>query len=221
MARRFGRLPTMMSTPQSPVIAVMMTGAPLDRAIRATWSSNSVPDIAAVTSSWGCAVRTPRIAPRTKWGAAAKIIGATAATTRLHSGVAPSTHTTAPRPTAAITCHFSATRRMVEGRTDVDHQPHRVSPGQPGRRNSGYPICEMSCQLQYLAVDVGINLHIMSDELAELEGQTPVEHALAGGDPQRVGSFKYYFAEERWEWSPQVQRMHGYEPGSVEPTTDL
>jgi fructose-specific component phosphotransferase system IIB-like protein len=70
-------------------------------------------------------------------------------------------------------------------------------------------------------VDVGINLQIMSDELAELEGETPVEHALAGGDPQRVGSFKYYFAEERWEWSPQVQRMHGYEPGSVEPTTDL
>lgn len=60
----------------------------------------------------------------------------------------------------------------------------------------------------------------MSDELAEFEGQTPIEHALAG-DPQRVGSFKYYFAQERWEWSPQVQRMHGYEPGSVEPTTDL
>jgi ANTAR domain/PAS fold len=61
----------------------------------------------------------------------------------------------------------------------------------------------------------------MTDELAELGGQTPIEQALAGGDPQRVGSFKYFFAEERWEWSPQVQRMHGYEPGSVEPTTDL
>ena len=61
----------------------------------------------------------------------------------------------------------------------------------------------------------------MTDELAELGGQTPIEQALAGGDPQRVGSFKYFFADERWEWSPQVQRMHGYEPGSVEPTTDL
>jgi fructose-specific component phosphotransferase system IIB-like protein len=61
----------------------------------------------------------------------------------------------------------------------------------------------------------------MTDELAELGGQTPVEYALAGGDPQRVGSFKFYFADERWEWSPQVERMHGYEPGSVDPTTDL
>jgi hypothetical protein len=61
----------------------------------------------------------------------------------------------------------------------------------------------------------------MTDELGELDGQTPIEQALAGGDPQRVGSFKFIFASERWEWSPQVQRMHGYEPGSVEPTTDL
>ena len=61
----------------------------------------------------------------------------------------------------------------------------------------------------------------MTDDLAEVGGQTPIEQALAGGDPHRVGSFKYFFAEERWEWSPQVQRMHGYEPGAVEPTTDL
>lgn len=61
----------------------------------------------------------------------------------------------------------------------------------------------------------------MTDELADLEGQTPVEHALAGGEPQRVGWFRFYFAEERWEWSPQVERMHGYEPGTVHPTTDL
>jgi fructose-specific component phosphotransferase system IIB-like protein len=61
----------------------------------------------------------------------------------------------------------------------------------------------------------------MSDELADLEGQTPVEHALVGGEPQRVGWFRFYFADERWEWSPQVERMHGYEPGTVHPTTDL
>ncbi len=61
----------------------------------------------------------------------------------------------------------------------------------------------------------------MTDELAELEGQLPIEHALAGGEPQRVGWFRFYFADERWEWSPQVQRMHGYEPGTVHPTTEL
>jgi fructose-specific component phosphotransferase system IIB-like protein len=61
----------------------------------------------------------------------------------------------------------------------------------------------------------------MTDEATDLEGQMSVEHALAGGEPQRVGWFRFYFADERWEWSPQVQRMHGYEPGTVEPTTDL
>ncbi|OIN78959.1 PAS and ANTAR domain-containing protein [Mycobacterium malmoense] len=48
-----------------------------------------------------------------------------------------------------------------------------------------------------------------------------VEQALAGGTPQRVGWFRFHFADRRWEWSEQVQRMHGYEPGNVTPTTDL
>ncbi|MFO7163925.1 MAG: PAS domain-containing protein, partial [Mycolicibacterium hassiacum] len=61
----------------------------------------------------------------------------------------------------------------------------------------------------------------MSDELAGYGAQSPLEYALAGGEPQRVGSFTFYFADERWEWSPQVARMHGFEPGTVEPTAEL
>jgi hypothetical protein len=41
------------------------------------------------------------------------------------------------------------------------------------------------------------------------------------GAPQRVGWFRFYFDDQRWEWSEQVQRMHGYEPGTVTPTTEL
>ncbi len=48
-----------------------------------------------------------------------------------------------------------------------------------------------------------------------------MEQALAGGAPERVGWFRFYFADERWEWSEQVQILHGYEPGSVTPTTEL
>ncbi|OBH61510.1 PAS and ANTAR domain-containing protein [Mycobacterium sp. E2479] len=56
----------------------------------------------------------------------------------------------------------------------------------------------------------------------ELDGQTAnVERALAGGAAQPAGWFRFYFADQRWEWSEQVQRMHGYEPGSVTPTTEL
>lgn len=52
-------------------------------------------------------------------------------------------------------------------------------------------------------------------------GDDTIEQALAGGSPQRVGWFRFYFADERWEWSEQVQRLHGYEPGTVAPTTAL
>lgn len=37
----------------------------------------------------------------------------------------------------------------------------------------------------------------------------------------RVGWVRYFFDEDRWEWSPEVARIHGYEPGSVTPTTEL
>jgi len=39
--------------------------------------------------------------------------------------------------------------------------------------------------------------------------------------PLRVGAFRFYFDDQRWEWSEQVQRMHGYQPGAVTPTTEL
>jgi PAS fold/ANTAR domain len=56
----------------------------------------------------------------------------------------------------------------------------------------------------------------------DLNGQSAnLEQALAGGAPQRVGWFRFYFDDQRWEWSEQVQRMHGYAPGTVTPTTEL
>ena len=37
----------------------------------------------------------------------------------------------------------------------------------------------------------------------------------------RVGSFRYLRAEDRWEWSDVVARIHGYAPATVQPTTAL
>lgn len=48
-----------------------------------------------------------------------------------------------------------------------------------------------------------------------------VAQALGGGTPQRMGWFRFHFDDQRWEWSAEVQRMHGYEPGTVMPTTEL
>lgn len=36
-----------------------------------------------------------------------------------------------------------------------------------------------------------------------------------------AGSFKYRIDEDRWEWSDEVAAIHGYEPGTVTPTTEL
>jgi hypothetical protein len=41
------------------------------------------------------------------------------------------------------------------------------------------------------------------------------------GRPQQVGWFRFYFDDERWEWSPEVEIMHGYLPGTASPTTQL
>jgi aryl carrier-like protein len=56
---------------------------------------------------------------------------------------------------------------------------------------------------------------------AELNGHSAEVGQAFAGAPQRVGWFRFYFADQRWEWSEQVQRMHGYEPGTVMPTTEL
>lgn len=54
-----------------------------------------------------------------------------------------------------------------------------------------------------------------------MSGEDALQQALAGGAPQRVGWFRFYFSDERWEWSEQVQQLHGYQPGTVTPTTEL
>lgn len=49
-----------------------------------------------------------------------------------------------------------------------------------------------------------------------------VDDLVAGSDElQRVGRFRFLVDGQQWEWSDAVARMHGYEPGSVEPTTAL
>jgi PAS domain S-box-containing protein len=61
----------------------------------------------------------------------------------------------------------------------------------------------------------------MAENPVDDTSASPLEQALAGGAPHRVGWFRFYFADERWEWSPEVQQIHGYEPGDMEPTTEI
>jgi PAS domain S-box-containing protein len=48
-----------------------------------------------------------------------------------------------------------------------------------------------------------------------------IDKAPLGGEPQRVGRFEHRYDDGAWTWSDTVGRMHGYEPGEIEPTTDL
>lgn len=41
------------------------------------------------------------------------------------------------------------------------------------------------------------------------------------GPTPALGTFRFYFEGERWEWSDEVSLMHGYQPGAVQPTTSL
>lgn len=45
--------------------------------------------------------------------------------------------------------------------------------------------------------------------------------ALAMASRESIGWFRYYFDDQRWEWSEELQRLHGYQPGTVTPTTEL
>lgn len=59
-------------------------------------------------------------------------------------------------------------------------------------------------------------LHIPADD------QDGTEAAVAAAQGNEVvGAFRFWFVGQRWEWSDEVARMHGYEPGEVEPTTEL
>jgi PAS fold len=54
-----------------------------------------------------------------------------------------------------------------------------------------------------------------------------VDHASRQDEPlaadwsQHLGWFRFYFDDDRWAWSPQVEHMHGYRPGTTAPSTLL
>ncbi len=48
------------------------------------------------------------------------------------------------------------------------------------------------------------------------------EDALTESESVRhVGSFRFFFDSQIWEWSDEVAILHGYQPGEAVPTTEL
>jgi hypothetical protein len=48
-----------------------------------------------------------------------------------------------------------------------------------------------------------------------LRPDTELDQALSGGRSQTVGRFRFFIEDERWEWSDEVQLIHGYQPGEL------
>ncbi len=57
------------------------------------------------------------------------------------------------------------------------------------------------------------------DDLA-LRSASAIESVIAG-TPQSVGGFRFWFEDERWEWSEEVAAIYGYAAGTVRPSTEL
>ena len=63
--------------------------------------------------------------------------------------------------------------------------------------------------------------YTVTGERSAASSNGDVGQGPAAGGSLRAGWFRYFFDDDRWEWSPEVQRMHGYDPGTVTPTTEL
>jgi hypothetical protein len=70
---------------------------------------------------------------------------------------------------------------------------------------------------------LGAEGSFVADDRPSTDGQAvqPIDQALLGGPPQRVGRFEYHYDSDTWTWSDTVAIMHGYQPGEVHPSTEL
>lgn len=60
------------------------------------------------------------------------------------------------------------------------------------------------------------------ETMNRLRGQADLVDLTLGVDwSHQFGSFRCYFDDDRWVWSPQVEQMHGYQPGTTAPSTLL
>ena len=61
----------------------------------------------------------------------------------------------------------------------------------------------------------------MAQSPPNVEIAIPPEFADDEDTPPPAGWFRFYFDDERWEWSAETAKIHGYEPNSVTITTAL
>jgi PAS domain S-box-containing protein len=63
-----------------------------------------------------------------------------------------------------------------------------------------------------------VSVHAGGTQVRRSDDELPIEDT---GRRQHAGWFRFHFDDDRWEWSPEVEVLHGYQPGTVAPTTEL
>ncbi|WP_438944075.1 ANTAR domain-containing protein [Nocardia blacklockiae] len=62
----------------------------------------------------------------------------------------------------------------------------------------------------------------MTEQTGRIVDESAGDDSDTYPSPRRtVGSFRFWFADQRWEWSDEIFAMHGYRPGEIVPTTEL
>ncbi|MFE1591358.1 PAS and ANTAR domain-containing protein [Nocardia sp. NPDC058705] len=62
---------------------------------------------------------------------------------------------------------------------------------------------------------------VKSNEQSVPEAVAVINTVIGAEACMGVGTFRYWFADGRWEWSDELAAIYGYQPGEVEPTTEL
>jgi hypothetical protein len=68
---------------------------------------------------------------------------------------------------------------------------------------------------------LGMNLMNTRTSPSKEDSLDQICDQIATHDSQRLGWFRFHFGDDRWTWSPQVEHMHGYHPGTTAPGTSL
>ena len=76
----------------------------------------------------------------------------------------------------------------------------------PGRCRSTSRDCHVD------AASVGTRMDYFPYVNSDPDDSPSLQKALTGGALQRIGWYRFYFADERWEWSAEAQQIHGYDP---------
>ncbi|MBV7705621.1 PAS and ANTAR domain-containing protein [Nocardia nova] len=63
--------------------------------------------------------------------------------------------------------------------------------------------------------------NVSTEQSPRIAPLDPLTSVLGAQSCDHVGWFRFWFADQRWEWSDEVAQMYGYQGADTQPTTEL